>query len=84
MKLYSVSAVETLISEYYAKGGECIEVEPGTLGFGLTICFGDGLKTAVVQEKYINPWNSAHTIRFYNEMPEKYGSMIENYFENIA
>lgn len=79
-KLYTTSACEDLMRRYWENGGECLEIEPGTLGLGLTICYGDGLKTAVIREIYINPWTSAHTVRFYNSMPKKYAAMIDDYF----
>lgn len=79
MKMYGCKAIEGLFSRYYELGGEVIELIPGTLGHGLTVCFGDGLKTAVIKEQYINCWSSGHTVRFYNGMPEKYRKMIENY-----
>lgn len=80
-KLYSCSAVEDLFTRYVENGGEILEIEPGSLGYGLTICYGEGLKTAVIKEVYVNPWSSGHTVRFYNEMPKKYSEMIEKYYD---
>lgn len=82
--LYSCSAVENLISRYVAKGGEYAEVVPGTLGYGTTILYGDGLKTIIVQETYINAWSSGHKIRMYNKCPAKYAKMLEKYFTHFA
>jgi len=80
MKLYSCGAIEGLIDRYYAAGGEALEVVPGSLGYGVTICTCAGYKTAVVTEVYLNEWASAHKVRFYNELPKKYEKMIENYW----
>ena len=83
-KMYTLAAVQNLISKYAENDGEIIELIPGTLGYGLTICYGEGLKTAVINEVYINPWSSGHTIRMYNKMPEKYVKMIEKHEEEVA
>lgn len=77
MKLYSCAAVANLIGRYADRGGSAFELVPGVLGYGLTVCTGDGLKTAVIQEKPINEWSSDHAVRFYNRLPRKYAAMIE-------
>lgn len=79
--LYTCGAVEKLTQRYYEKGGEVIEVEPGSLGYGLTIMYGQGLKTTVVKEVYINAWSSGHKIRMYKKMPAKYKKMLHDYYE---
>lgn len=82
MKLYSCKAVENLISRYYAAGGDVLEVVPGTLGYGLTICTGAGMRTYVITEIALNEWSSGHNVRGYDEMPKKYADMIENYWRD--
>jgi len=77
-KLYALSAVNQTIDAWIAAGGQVDTVEEGCLGYGLTICHGDGLKTAVITEGYLNSQSSAHKIRFYNEMPKKYQAMLDN------
>jgi len=72
MKLYSSSAVDKLIANYIERGGETTELDEGVLGHGHLVLTGDGLKTAVVKEVYINEWSSGHKVRFYNETPAKY------------
>ena len=72
MKLYSLSAIETLINKYLKSGGEFETLKEGTLGYGLAILKGEGLKACVIQERYLNPWSSGHSVRFYNELPKKY------------
>lgn len=79
--LYTCGAIETLAQKYYEKGGEVVEIIPGTLGYGLTVMHGEGLKTAVVTEVYINEWSSGHKVRLYNKMPEKYQKMLNDYYE---
>jgi hypothetical protein len=74
--LYTCGAIKKLAQRYYEKGGEVTEIEPGSLGYGLTLMHGEGLKTAVVKEVYINEWSSGHKVRLYNKMPEKYRKMI--------
>lgn len=69
--LYSVSAVNNLIAHYIEKGGECYELIEGVLGYGLTVLFGDGLKTAVVQEVAMTHSMSGHKIRFTQQNAEK-------------
>lgn len=78
---YDIESIEKLIAAYYERGGEVIEVIPGSLGYGTTICYGEGLKTAIIQEHYINCWSSGNTIHFYNKMPKKYAEMLEKYYE---
>lgn len=77
MTLYTSTAVDNLIAKYSDRGGEVTEVEPGTLGHGVTILHGDGLKTAVVKEVYLNQWSSGHSVRFYNTTPAKYQAMLQ-------
>lgn len=79
--LYTLGACENLMKRYYEAGGECITVEEGSLGLGTVICYGDGLKVAIITEVYINCWTSGHKVRMYNKMPEKYRKMLEKWYE---
>ena len=79
-KLYDCDYIAHLISQYSEKGGEVITIEEGTLGYGFMIMFGDGLKTTIVKEVYINEWSSGHTVRMYNKMPKKYEQMITAFY----
>ena len=79
--LYTLKACDDIINKYINNGGEVIELEKGTLGYGLTVCFGEGLKTCIITEKYLNEWSSGHSIRFYNNTPKKYEQMIEKWYE---
>lgn len=76
--LYTLEAVEQTIDKWIAAGGQIDTVEEGTLGYGLTICHGEGLRTAVITEVPLNCWSSAHKIRIYNKMPKKYRQMLDD------
>ena len=76
-KLYDCAAVAALIEKYHDNGGANYEIEEGCLGYGLTVCTGEGLKTAIIKEIPVNTNYSLHSIRLYNEMPEKYKKAIE-------
>lgn len=76
-KLYTLSACENLIQKYQEIGGDVVTLVEGTLGLGLTVCYCDGYKTAVITEIPLNRWESAHSVRMYNKMPEKYQKMID-------
>lgn len=79
--LYSLKVVDKLFAKYTEQGGVITTLEEGVLGYGLTVCHGDGLKTAVVREVALNEWSSAHSIRFYNRMPKKYEKLINKQME---
>ena len=76
-KLYTLSACENLIQKYLEIGGDVVTLVEGTLGLGLTVCYCEGYKTAVITEIPLNCWESAHSVRMYNKMPEKYQKMID-------
>ena len=76
MKMYSLKACENLMQEYADRGGYAFTMQEGTLGLGLVICFGKGLKTSVIKEVTLNEWSSGHTVRMYNKMPKKYENML--------
>lgn len=78
MKFYSNEAVENLIEKYNQKTGgnfELYTIEGSLLDN--YIITGEGLKTAIIKEEYLNCWSSCYTIRIYNEMPAKYEKVIE-------
>lgn len=76
-KIYGLRECEKLISRYYERGGDVYTIEEGVLGLGLMILTGHNLKTTIIKEVYLNCWSSGHTVRMYNECPEKYRKMIE-------
>lgn len=76
MKLYTSTAIDNLIEWYEMQCGDVTQLEEGVLGHGLLILRGDGLKSVVVQEVYINEWSSGHKITRYNVLPKKYQTML--------
>ena len=82
-KLYTCSAVSELIEQYEKINGTCYTLEEGTLGYGLMVCAKRGYKTAIVTEKYINSQTCAHSIRLYEECPEKYARAVYEKFGDI-
>lgn len=70
MNGYTSTQVEKLINKYIAKNGTHTVIEEGCLGWGILVCEGEGLKTAIIKEFYVNAWSSLHTVRFYNKTPK--------------
>lgn len=85
MTLYTCTAVEELMKQYENSGDDYViyTLEEGTLGYGLMVMTAPGYKTAIVQERYLNEWSSAHSIRFYNTCPTKYAEMVYKKFGDI-
>lgn len=83
-KIYSLETCEKLINTYIKKGGKVVTLQEGVLGLGVVLCFGDGLKTSIIKEVYLNEWSSGHTIRMHNIMPTKYNKMLEKLENQIA
>lgn len=77
MTYYTLEDVDKLIDRYIEKGGEVVTIREGSLGYGITLLQGPGLKTAIIQERYISAWSSGHTIRLYNQTPAKYTKLME-------
>ena len=75
--LYTYHAVNMVIDSYLSKGGQVIEFY-GSLCDNY-ILYGNGLKTAVIREVYLNMSSSANSIRLYNETPAKYQRIIDAY-----
>lgn len=78
MNLYSSEAVKKLIDKYNetTDGNFELYTIEGSL-LDNYIITGNGLKTVIIKEKYLNCWSSCYTIRIYNEMPSKYAKVIE-------
>lgn len=77
MKLYSYTKAVEIMNRYAELNGDIHILDEGCLVYGLVVCEGEGLKTAVIKEVYLNPWSSGQSIRFYNKTPKKYAKMIE-------
>jgi len=76
MKLYTLNAIESLISKYLNGGGEMHTIREGSLGYGSLLLTGEGLKSCIVTERYFNDSSSGHSVRFYNNTPKKYQYLI--------
>ena len=78
MKLYDLTTCEKLIDTYINKyQGELHQIQEGTLGLGKLILYnGNGRKSIIIKEVYLNEWSSAHKIRMYNNLPKKYETLI--------
>ena len=77
MRIVDFKTIQRLIDKYTEAGGEVIEVEPGVLGYGLTVIGGvPKYKTLVIRERYKSEWASEHSLMAYNRCPKKY----EKYF----
>ena len=76
-KNYSIKYIQKLIDLYSERDGYFVTLKEGVLGYGLSMLYGEGLKTTIIQEYYINAWTSGHTVIKYNKMPKKYQKMLE-------
>lgn len=80
--LYSLQAAYDLIDKYMSfEDAECITLEEGVLGLGLTVLMAEGKKFVVIKEVPLNANSSAHSIRLYNKCPKKYQDMIQKHNE---
>lgn len=77
MRYLTSTQVSHLIEKYISRGGEVMTMCEGILGHGDMLLWGEGLKTAVINEIAVSAWASHHKIRFYNEMPAKYQKIID-------
>lgn len=78
MALYSLEAIQKLIAKYEKETNGNFELY--TINGSLLdnyIITGEGLKTVIVKEKYLNCWSSCYTIRIYNTIPSKYAKVID-------
>lgn len=80
-KLYTAEPISELINRYLDAGGEMVTLEEGVLGYGLTMLYGEGLKTIIITEVYLNEWSSGHKVRCYNVMPKKYEKMLDEWWK---
>lgn len=78
--LYTSSSVDKLIADYLEAGGQLLQIEEGTLGYGYALLYDAAgkLRFFVIKEVYINEWSSGHKVRGYNKVPEKYKKIIED------
>ena len=78
---YTLESCNNLMQKYYDKGGTCVTVREGSLGLGTVVCYGDNLKTSIIQEHFVNSWSSVHTIRMYKKMTKKYEELVNKILE---
>lgn len=78
--MYSSSDMDELISRYLQSGGEMLQMREGILGVGDVLLYDTSgkLKTFVITEVALNEWSSAHKLRGYHKMPQKYAAMLAN------
>lgn len=77
MALYSTTVVDNLAQRYLDRGGDILVLREGSLvSYGEAVFYGEGLKTTIVKEVYINGWSSGCSIRKYNKTPKKYTSLL--------
>ena len=63
--LYDYEEVDSLIGRLSEQKYDCHQIDEGTLGSGNWICVApdDEHYHFIINEVYVNPWCSAHTIR---------------------
>ena len=74
MRNFSLQSCEDLIERYVNDfGGEIFTLEEGCLGLGTIILTNAiGKKSILINEYFINSWNSGHDVKMYNKLPKKY------------
>ena len=83
--LYTIEAAENLIRKYQERGATAIQIDEGCLGIGNWICYGNGLKTAIIEERAISCYSSGQAITMFNKrIPNKYKALIEEYAPDYA
>lgn len=60
----NLKSCENIIRAYYKNGGLIEEEWEGVLGLGRVVCSGDGMPTVIIQERYLNPSQSYHTVEY--------------------
>ena len=80
-KIYSWREAQNILDKYEATsektGREYVAYTiPGSLCDGMIIT-GDGFKTTIIKEVYLNEWSSGISIRMYNNLPKKYENIME-------
>lgn len=73
--LYSYEAVERLADKYAERGGTVYTI-PGSL-IDNYIMVAPDCKVSICEERYLNEWSSACTLRMYNKMPANIEKIVE-------
>ena len=77
-KRATVSEIDAIIETYINHGGDAVTIREGVLGHGFMIIRAPGLKTVIVKEYALNEWSSVHDVSFWNKMPKKYQTILDN------
>ncbi len=85
-RMYTVSAINGLISEAVDAGYDVVTVEEGVLGFGTTVLIAprEGYYNFIVQERYLNEWSSGHTVRRTQKLSKAMIKQIDAVMEQQA
>lgn len=81
MKNYKLNLTDCqqIINKYIEYGGYIEQINDGCLGLGFLILHGaPGKKSIIIQEYFINSWQSGHNVKMYNKLPKKYQKLINN------
>ena len=84
-KYITLRVAQNLIDRYIAAGGEATTIHDGGVGLGTVLLTNNGLKLKefVIEEYYINEWNSGHKLISYsNGLPKKWQLALERFWES--
>jgi len=77
--MYNFQQIDKLIQRYSElENSITFQIWEGVLGSGNWILTAPGKKTAIINEVYVNAWQSTHTVKMYNKTPKKYQSILNN------
>ena len=77
--MYNYQQIDKLIQRYSElENSITFQMWEGVLGSGSWILTAPGKKTAIINEVYVNAWQSTHTLKMYNKTPKKYQSILNN------
>lgn len=74
MKNYKLNSTDCqqIIDKYIEYGGYIEQINEGCLGLGFLILHSaPGKKSIIIQEYFINSWQSGHNVKMYNKLPKK-------------
>ena len=75
--MYNYQQIDKLINRYLElENNEVLQTREGILGSGDWICTAPGKKTAIINEVFVNSWQSTHTVKMYNKIPKKYAKIL--------
>ena len=79
--LYTLESINKLISDCVENHGYTIaQIRDGSLGYGkLVLIAPEGYWNFVIEEIYLNPWSSGHSVRKCREISKRLQAEIEAY-----